>query len=367
MKKILKRILNNYWKIQLLLFKFIDSNGFRIIGSLCNAFYHIYPNYCSYRLYPLSTKKYVDTKVRSTTSKGELAIVLQGIVAIQDDCTLETVRLYKKIFPSAIIILSTWDFTSDELLQKFREEGCEIVLCKTFKPCGFGNVNYQVYTSLQGARRAKELGAKYVLKNRSDLRIYKEFSFEYLKSLLGVYPVLGTKVPLKGRIVTFVGATGQLFLPYWLQDFLYFGYTDDIINLFDIKQNERDIANAPAYFKREYKYCTGEDMCREVVPEIYITKMFLSKYINIDDSVKGFWECIKNYFMIVDWEDLSAVLFKYDSYNRNDGDTNGILNWKESHRMISHSICVSIINGYLKYGDWMEKERFNYILHGKKE
>ncbi len=35
--------------------------------------------------------------------------------------------------------------------------------------------------------------------------------------------------------------------------------------------------------------------------------------------------------------------------------------------MISHSICVSIINGYLKYGDWMEKERFNYILHGKKE
>ena len=41
MKKILKRILNNYWKIQLLLFKFIDSNGFRIIGSLCNAFYLI--------------------------------------------------------------------------------------------------------------------------------------------------------------------------------------------------------------------------------------------------------------------------------------------------------------------------------------
>ena len=149
------------------------------------------------------------------------------------------------------------------LLQKFREEGCEIVLCKTFKPCGFGNVNYQVYTSLQGARRAKELGAKYVLKNRSDLRIYKEFSFEYLKSLLGAYPVLGTKVPLKGRIVTFVGATGQLFLPYWLQDFLYFGYMDDIINLFDIKQNERDIANAPAYFKREYKYCTGEDVCVE--------------------------------------------------------------------------------------------------------
>ena len=108
-------------------------------------------------------------------------------------------------------------------------------------------------------------------------------------------------------------------------------------------------------------------MCREVVPEIYITKMFLSKYIDIDDSVKGFWECIKNYFMIVDWEDLSAVLFKYDSYNRNDGDTNGILNWKESHRIISHSICVSIINGYIEYEDWMEKGRFNYILHGKKE
>jgi len=38
MKKILKRILNNYWKIQLLLFKFIDSNGFRIIGSCAMLF-----------------------------------------------------------------------------------------------------------------------------------------------------------------------------------------------------------------------------------------------------------------------------------------------------------------------------------------
>lgn len=95
--------------------------------------------------------------------------------------------------------------------------------------------------------------------------------------------------------------------------------------------------------------------------------MFLSKYMDIDDSVKGFWDTIKNYFMIVDWDDLSAVLFKYDSYNRNDGNTNGILNWKEAHRIISHSICVSIINGYIKYEDWMEKERFNYILHGKRE
>ena len=86
-------------------------------------------------------------KVRSTTSKGELAIVLQGIVAIQDDCTLETVRLYKKIFPSAIIILSTWDFTSDELLQKFREEGCEIVLCKTFKPVGLAMSIISIYIS----------------------------------------------------------------------------------------------------------------------------------------------------------------------------------------------------------------------------
>lgn len=136
MKKILKRILNNYWKIQLLLFKFIDSNGFRIIGSLCNAFYHIYPNYCSYRLYPLSTKKYVDTKVRSTTSKGELAIVLQGIVAIQDDCTLETVRLYKKIFPSAIIILSTWDFTSDELLQNSERKGVRSFSARHLSPVG---------------------------------------------------------------------------------------------------------------------------------------------------------------------------------------------------------------------------------------
>ena len=41
MKKILKRILNNYWKIQLLLFKFIDSNGFRIIGRFVQCIFTI--------------------------------------------------------------------------------------------------------------------------------------------------------------------------------------------------------------------------------------------------------------------------------------------------------------------------------------
>lgn len=84
----------------------------------------------------MSTKKYVDTKVRSTTSKGELAIVLQGIVAIQDDCTLETVRLYKKIFPSAIIILSTWDFTSDELLQNSERKGVRSFSARHLSPVG---------------------------------------------------------------------------------------------------------------------------------------------------------------------------------------------------------------------------------------
>lgn len=367
MKKILKQILNSYWKIQLLLLKIINKDGYRILNSFCYAFHHTYPNVCTYRLNPLRTKNYVDTKMCSTTFEGELAIVLQGIVATQDDCTLETVRLYKKIFPKAIIILSTWDFTPNELLQQFREEGCEIVLCQSFEPCGFGNVNYQIYTSLQGAKRGKELGAKYILKNRSDMRIYKEFSFEYLKSLLDAYPVLGTKIPLKGRIVTLKGATGQLFLPYWLQDFLYFGYTEDIINLFDIKLNERNVANAPAYFKREYKYCAGEDMCREVVPEIYITKMFLSKYIDIDDSVKGFWDCIRKYFITVDWDALSVVWFKYATYNHNYNERNGIVRWNESGRVISHAVCLSIINGYMKYEDWMEKERFHLVLHGIKK
>ena len=70
--------------------------------------------------------------------------------------------------------------------------------------------------------------------------------------------------------------------------------------------------------------------------------------------------------MTVDWDALSVVWFKYETYNPDYSERNGITCWSETKRVISHAVCLGIINGYIKYEDWMEKERFHFVLHGIK-
>lgn len=349
------------------IYRYIFNNhtGTSVMGYTASVIEPYSTNYISFKTSPKYSKYYVQSKIATTTTDNEFAIVLQGLIETKDNITLETVRFYKKMCPKAIIIISTWDYTETNILKDFQNEGCEIVLSKDIPICGTGNVNYQITTSLAGLKRAKELGAVYSVKCRSDMRFYRDNFLEFLKSLLSVFPVdVSNPLKLKGRIVSQSGNWGQMFLPNWLQDFWYFGYTDDLINFFDIKKSNQQIHSTVKYLKSLGKIITGDDLFNENTPEMYLCGTFVHKYINEPDSVKLHWDLLKKYFIIVNQEDVLSKWLKYGI--RNDSvfyvENNGTNNYTDSAKNISFADWLNIYTGSYIYENWMENEKSNYIV-----
>lgn len=363
-KKIASKALKAFLDIEMFLLGMFDKDGNLLLPMLCSLMEKRSSNYISYRLRPKNAESFIDSSIKTASQPGELAVVLQGLIEMRDNFTLETVKFYKHIFPGATIIVSTWDYTPSPILDLLRIEGCDIVLNKDFSPCGFGNINYQLCTSLAGCKRAKELGAKYVLKNRSDLRIYREFSFEYLKSLLDIFPIKGDNpCGMKGRIVTQAGNPAQMFIPLWLQDFIYFGYADDLIKLFDTSYDDRDVHSGQKYMIKTYGKITGAIMIKEQVPEISITTRFLFKYMHTNCTVEIFWQLVKELFIIVDAEDLGTLWSKYGLQNLSNYycEYDGRHNFTDEKRHISFLDFVNIYNNQYTYEEWME------LIHEKYE
>ena len=149
----------------------------------------------------------------------------------------------------------------------------------------------------------------------------------------------------------------------WLQDYLYFGYTDDLINLFDIPYDDRNIhCYRKEYFEK--KKLTGEILAEWPVPEINITKRFIQKYHNSDLSLKDWWNFLGEYCYIVDSEDLLTL---WNKYGLNDlgqfyCEYDGKHNYRDPFRHIGSSDFINIMTHKYIYEEWMENEKANYTI-----
>lgn len=309
-------------------------------------------NLCQYRLTPKYSEAFSKSEVRTNTDGKELAIVIQGPIDNEFDFTIETVKIYKKLFPNSYIIISSWKDMPSEKENELKSLGCYVLLSDYPKPMGYFHLNYQVLSTMVGLKKAKELGAKYCIKNRSDLRINKYQSFEYLKSLLEVFPLKGNEIPLKGRIISLSGWRGQMFYPFWIQDYMYFGYTDDLINLFEIPMDDRDIPNSSCFTNGENRIKTGKEFTQTLSPEMYITYHFTKKYIHIDDlSVRQSWDIVQKYFIIMNFEDLNIIWKKHGRFSLNEilMESDGKTMYTDPYRIFTFSDFVNLYTGQMDY------------------
>lgn len=365
MKKVFILMANIFLKLVLWPFLKRDNTGVFLQNQVCKLIQENTSNFCTYKLRPKNADAVVTSDIKSLTNYSEFAIVLQGLIETRNDFTFQSVLYYQKLYPGAYIIVSSWDYTDEKLVERFKAIGCDVVLSKDIPICGTGNVNYQICTSLAGIRRAKELGATYVLKNRSDLRLYKDGTLNYMKGLLVNYPVKNNNIyGLKGRIITQGGNPGQMFIPYWLQDFMYFGYTDDLLNLFDIEFSKQAIHSTPKYLREKYEIVTGDTLREEQTPEIYIVKSFLEKYECLPYSVSHFWQLVKEIFLFVDPDTVGSFWGKYDIFNMGwfQCEYDGKYTFPDSKKHIGFVDFVNIYNDEYEYAPWMETKSKDYIV-----
>lgn len=332
--------------ILLRLLGLVDRKGLRIMGGITRAYSNHFSNYALSRILPKFTETKREDEILHLNSQSDVAIVLQGLVLVKDDFTLNSVRLYKELYPNVKIIVSTWDYTDSEVVKQLELEGCEIILNKSFTPSGFGNVNYQICTSLAGIKRAKEIGAKYVIKSRTDQRIYKKTALSYLKSILATYQVDDEthKIGQHGRIVALAGS---MLLPLYFTDFFFFGYTEDMEALFDIPYEPRNIPGSQKFYGEKYGgVFTADKFYIDIPAEVYIISQYLKKYMDIEYTVKFYWEIIKRYFITIDYEDIGLMWPKY-GFN--------LPQWTDTH----NTFCsfISLLNGEIEYKSEYEDYR----------
>ena len=263
--------------------------------------------YCMIEFLPKKAEDITPCSLLTDTKNNEYAVVIQGPV---NEFTAESVRVYRKIFPKAVIIVSTWVNTDERLAAELRGLADDVLLNEPPKTSGLLNVNYQAKSSYAGIRRAYELGIPYVMKTRSDQRIYTPLMFEYFKSLLEVFPLDGRYSQWqKERII--VDSRSFISHQYFLRDFFYFGTSQDLMNFFALPPDPINCTMSTLEMSRYRnsfkKWLNSKGKTRiDISPEIQLTKSYIKRFgpEGCESTLKNFWECVKGRFLMVSRSEL---------------------------------------------------------------
>jgi len=255
-----------------------------------------------------SNSNYFETQ-KTVTISPRCGIVLQGQLLKDRDFTLETIRIYKKIFPEAEIIVSTWKDEDQELIEKIKKEKVNILLNDkpkygggTWQP----NVNLQIVSSFSGIKMAKKLGCEYVLKTRTDQRIYNSNTLRLFYNLTEKFPI-ATSHNQKKRIVG-VSLNTFTYRMYGLSDMNVFGSIDDMMLFWGV-----DLDNRRGY---DIKDISLREFAHLQVCEVYFVTEFLKKIgRNLKWTLRDSWEVFAEHLCIVDQQTIGLYWHKYEKHN----------------------------------------------------
>lgn len=232
---------------------------------------------------------------------GPMAIVMQGPILEDDNFTLETMRIYEKTMPGVRRYLSTWEDTPEALLAPLRAQGVEIVLSAKPEIPGMSNLNMQLVSAGAGVRRAHEDGADWIMKTRTDQRLYRHNVMGFLASMAHTFPPNGG-FDQKFRIFG-VGHGTLKYAPYHLGDQTVFGHADDMLTYWTPDLNLSPPPDDwPQTVPEMYASKPLGEMCRIAVAESYIASRFLEKIGRpLDWTIEDNWAVYRDCFGVVDY------------------------------------------------------------------
>ncbi len=237
---------------------------------------------------------------------NSFGILIQGQFIKKNNFTLNTLLLYKYIYPNINIVLSTWDDLDQNSINKIKKLNIYLLLNKKPANPGLSNINLQIVSTINGINFLKKLETKYILKTRTDQRINKNLNFLlYFKILQDSFPLQST-IYFKKRIITTSLNTFKSRL-YGVSDMLTFGLTNDLLKYWDIplelEKDKKMVNNEPKFY------------IKNNIAEGYIMNNFFRLISHVpnwtqNDSLFVF----TSYFYIVDKEQIDLYWLKYERY-----------------------------------------------------
>lgn len=306
--------------------------------------------YITYDLYPKKAEDYNDWLFYSGEDAKKSCILMTGQPRLEENFTLETVRYYGKCYPGITVIVSTWEGEDNETITKLKEENnCILVQTPMPKESGDGSINYQRVAGLEGVKKAKELGVKYILKTRSDTRVTMPGVIDELTDLIERYP-LEESGKQSERIILF---NAYLFLPFMESQMFYFGGVDDLIVLFSdasMAAKRHETYSANEFIAKEYTY---SDMFVNGNILSDFAKYFFSEMgVNVQCKIDCWWKTLGKRTICLPLSYLRPLWVKYD-YNHEQSD----FMWLYRRKIMG---SVGMDNTMVSFGMWndMRKEKF---------
>jgi hypothetical protein len=280
-------------------------------------------------MFATATESYADKNI---------AIILQGPVVAEYDFTLETIRIYKKLFPGCRIILSTWEDEKPKLIERAKAEGIDVVLNKKPEYFGVQNINLQVVSTKGGLDMAKKYNAAYILKTRTDQRIYDKDALSLFFSMMENFPV-GGGVNQKKRLI----ATNLITLKYryyGLSDMLMFGDAQDMAAYWNVPLDMRkDIVNA------KKTYSIGEHAKFRLGEMYFLTQFLEMQGEKLKWTLEHTWQVYKDRFCIIDFNMVGLYWLKY---NKRDDNKYNFYAAGNTLQKLSFADWLNIYNGVVR-------------------
>ena len=301
-----------------------------VVERLAGTFFNIYGR-------PIYANSIWIDERETSRDYSEYAIVMQGPIKTRNDFTLESLKLYKKYFNNALIILSTWEGEDAHTIQGARALGVDVILNKMPASAGFTNVNMQITTAKAGLELAAKMKKRYALKTRTDQRIYHIRSLTFLTNLVKNFPLTITASKQKGRVVALgaydYASKPKLYHPY---DNLIFGYTEDVLLYFDAPF----VSDRPVIEFLLERYPESPFNA-----EIHFFTEFLKKVGHtLKNTPEDYEQSLATHTILVDPRSLGWYWYKYFRYTQDQ-------NMSVTYRNRVHLGFVEWLNIYTTYRD----------------
>lgn len=270
--------------------------------------------------------------VDSNNDMPDLGVLIQGPILSKDDFTIETIKLYKKQFINSPIVVAVWE---DEEASKINEiEQLGVVVARCEKPLHSGpfNINFQIQGTRCGINKVKKLGCKYVLKTRSDQRIYNGGALKYLYNLQETFPIVESKLSKRIVVSSF---TTLKYRPFSVSDMLVFGEIEDMINYWGLPFDDRT--------NNDINYETIKEFTDCRISEVYIASEFMKTMgKDVELTLEEYWESLKEYFVIADHQALNV---QWPKYKQEEEHRYRFYHAKHSYELLGFADWLSIYQG----------------------
>jgi len=296
----------------------------------------------------------------------EISVVVQG--AIDKNLTQKCLNSIRLLLPKSVIILSTWEGSDAEglnydVLIKNKDPGAELCdLEYNIK----NNVNRQILSTKNGLMNTT---TKYALKLRSDI-VLKNNNFLKYFTKFDNFRNKECKI-FKNRIIInnlYCANRKKTNFLFHISDWVQFGLTEDIFNLWDI-QLQKEPETSKYFLNKERPLIDPvSTWLFQYIPEQYIWKSCLEKN-GIDIKFEYFTDlnernieindlAFANNVVIVNYEEYGIKFLKFDPYKWDYQSQMDYFIWQKLYK----KYCNNNYKISIKYS-WKEKlEVENFVL-----